>query len=164
MTEPAPTRPAVDEPGTPAGVLATLATQADALAQRPLVVVPSQRLWAGWSARHALVIATLIPLLAWGFHSSAGNPPWAHPLWVVLTLVWATLGAALWASYLPLAHSATGQKRTRTATTQCARMAGIHIVTSAMVLSLNPTLSMALFAVAIAAGALFQRSSGTCPA
>lgn len=137
-----------------------LAARADQLARKPLIQVRAPHPWHGWDRRRLVVVVALLPITAWFFHSAAGAPAVSDLGWSAAIAGLSLMGALVWASYVPATSGTSGSRSS--GATPCATMAGIHVITAGMLLSLNPTLSMALPALALQAIALHQRTTGAC--
>lgn len=147
---------------TPESLIDGFAARADQLAQRPLIEVASPRPWHGWSGRRLMAAVALLPITAAFFHAAAGSPAWSDVGWTAAVFGLASIGALVWASYVP-ATPRTGGSVT-SGSSPCARVAGFHVIAAGMLLSVNPTLPMALLALAVQAMALHQRTTGACAA
>lgn len=158
--QPAPSAVTPTQPSTPERLIDGLAARADQLAQRPLIEVPSHRPWQGWAGRRLVVTVALLPITTAFFHSAAGGPAWSDLGWTTAVFALALMGALVWASHIPVsprtARSATS------GSSPCAKVAGFHVITAGVLLSLNPTLPMVLPALAVQAMALHQRTTGAC--
>lgn len=131
------------------------------LAPQPLATTLSSVL-AGWGPRHGVATLLLTPITWWLFNQAAGNPLWHRPAMALGIATAAVFAALLLVTYLPQ-RTATGTKRvTRAFSSPCARMAGIHVATAAMLLSMDHVITMAILANVALVAALYQRTTGAC--
>ena len=161
--------------------LAEYARQGSVLRGAPLIAIPGRSRplpWDGWTRRHAVAMAVLVPVLFLGFRGATPVSGRDTPLGIVATLVLAGLGAIVLATYVPRrtarpttsdastsdqapAGAASGLPATAGAT-PCATMAGGSVVVAMIVLSTSTAVVGVIAALAVMAFGLYQRTSGHC--
>ena len=155
------------------------ARQGSALREAPLIELPGRALpWDGWTRRHAVAMAILVPALYAAFRAASPASGGGMLVRILATFALASLGALVLATYVPrrrperTASGALGSDTvpTRVAsgspapaeTTPCATMAGGSVILAMVVMSSTPSQIGVVGALAIMVFGLYQRTSGRC--
>lgn len=155
----------VPEAGTPDAYRAP----GSLLGREPLIELPGRRLplpWQGWSARHGVAMAVLVPVAYLAMRAANPSPARDGLPWMIATAVLAGVAALVLATYVPRrspgAASARPAGPAAASPAPCAAMAGGSVFVAMFLLGSSPGLLGAVGALAVLGFGLYQRTSGTC--